>query len=41
MWDNPKHVARVLLTGSAPVAEVAALAAVGSRRRRRAAAATA
>jgi hypothetical protein len=41
MWDDPKHVARVLLDGSAPVAEVAPLASAGSRRGRRAAAATA
>jgi pimeloyl-ACP methyl ester carboxylesterase len=38
MWDDPKHVARVLLQGSAPVAEVAPLAAVAPRRRRAAAA---
>ncbi len=34
MWDDPKHVARVLLQGSAPVAEVAPLAALAPRRRR-------
>ena len=45
MWDAPKHVARVLLRGSAPVAEVAPLAVVGAdgqpRPRRRSAVATA
>jgi pimeloyl-ACP methyl ester carboxylesterase len=38
MWDAPKHVARVLLRGSAPVAAVASLAivdAAGQRRPRR------
>jgi pimeloyl-ACP methyl ester carboxylesterase len=38
MWDAPKHVARVLLRGSAPVADVAPLAVVtaaGQRRPRR------
>ena len=33
MWDNPEHVARVLLRGSAPVAEVAPLSLVGGTRR--------
>jgi len=44
MWDAPKHVARVLLRGSAPVAAVEPLAVVtanGRRRPRRTAAATA
>ena len=44
MWDAPKHVARVLLRGSAPVAAVEPLAVVGAngrRRPRRTAAATA
>jgi pimeloyl-ACP methyl ester carboxylesterase len=41
MWDNPEHVARVLLKGSAPVADVAPLTLVGGRTRRRPAAATA
>ncbi|MCW2497957.1 alpha/beta fold hydrolase [Jatrophihabitans sp.] len=42
MWDAPKHVARVLLRGSAPVAAVAPLGLVeanGSRRPRRVASA--
>ena len=30
MWDDPKHVAQVLLQGSAPVAEVAPLAALAA-----------
>jgi len=43
MWDAPKHVARVLLRGSASVAAVEPLAVVGgtTRRRPRAVAATA
>jgi pimeloyl-ACP methyl ester carboxylesterase len=31
MWDDPRHVARVLLRGSAPVADVAPLTAVGGK----------
>jgi pimeloyl-ACP methyl ester carboxylesterase len=41
MWDDPKTVARILLRGSAPVAEVAPLAVADRRRRRAAAVATA
>ncbi len=41
MWDDPKHVARVLLRGSAAVAEVAPLARARQSKPRRAAAASA
>jgi pimeloyl-ACP methyl ester carboxylesterase len=33
MWDDPKHVARVLLQGSEPVADVAPLTVVAPHRR--------
>lgn len=41
MHDDPRHVARVLLRGSEPVAEVAPLAAARANSRRKAAVATA